>query len=192
MNNVEINPASVEEDVNAEKKPPVGSIMGGVVGGAAFLFIVAGAIFFWRRHKVRQHVVDPLYEEERVEPHPFNTQYAPISDDDGALPLRKRSRHPNIRLSTGNDLSDRRSGPPGETATPPITPPQPLSSKGRGILLQNQSHQNQSALSEPALTGAPSTAGGETGGEIWRAEVEELRRQVEAIRDIAQPPPSYR
>jgi hypothetical protein len=62
-----------------KKTPPVGAIVGGVIGGVAFFLIVAGAVFFWRRSRVQQPkiVIDPHYEEEQAKPRPFNTQYAP-------------------------------------------------------------------------------------------------------------------
>jgi hypothetical protein len=80
--------------------------------------------------------------------------------------------------------------PPG-AASPPIPPFQPLSSKQREVLQQHQAHRYQpseSALSSFTNPYSASVSGRE---DILRAEVDELRREMEVIRNIAQPPPSY-
>ncbi|KAF7783397.1 hypothetical protein Agabi119p4_1421 [Agaricus bisporus var. burnettii] len=207
LKNVDITPAfSRGSGDNA-----VSAIVGGVIGGLAFLLIVGGAIFFWRRRQMQRLkvVVNPLLEEP-VNPQLITSQYAPISSKGSILRTWAGlgRHHANRRPSATDELCERFSelhdaGRPHNhdgscrerrpliaTTPPPIVPHQVLSSKERGDPRQNPSHSNQAEPAQPVVTIGRSAA--ESGGEeIWRAEVEELRREMGAIRDMAHPPPSY-
>ncbi|XP_006457506.1 hypothetical protein AGABI2DRAFT_123370 [Agaricus bisporus var. bisporus H97] len=197
---------------NAEKRISVSAIVGGVIGGLAFLLIVGGAIFFWRRRQIQRSkvVISPLYPKEPVNPQLFTSQYAPISSKGSVLRTWAGlvRRHMNHRPPARDELCERFSElhdpgrpynrdtsrrdnrPPIATKRPPIMPPQLLSSKEREVPRQHPSHSNPSEPAQPVVTIGRSAAG-PGGDEILRAEVEELRREMEAIRDIAHPPPSY-
>jgi hypothetical protein len=64
----------------------------------------------------------------------------------------------------------------------PISPHEVLSSKRRQVLQHIQPYQHVS----PVLMADPTSP-----AETLRAEVEELRREVEVMRNVASPPPSY-
>lgn len=55
-------PANSQDDNNTSAGSPIGAILGGVLGGLAFLIIIAGGILFWRRrrHKDRFAPVEGL------------------------------------------------------------------------------------------------------------------------------------
>ncbi|KAF7783398.1 hypothetical protein Agabi119p4_1422 [Agaricus bisporus var. burnettii] len=197
---------------NAEKRISVGAIVGGVIGGLAFLLIVVGAIFFWRWRQIQRSkvVISPLYPKEPVNPQLFTSQYAPISSKGSVLRTLAglvrchTNRKPPARDELcesfsevhdpgrphNRDTSWRDHRPPIATKRPPIMPPQLLSSKERSVPGQNPSHPNPSEPAQPVVT-TGRCAAGPRGDEILRAEVEELRREMEAIRDMAHPPPSY-
>jgi hypothetical protein len=191
--------------LTGHKKTPVGAIVGGVIGGVALFLTVAGAIFFWRRSRVKKQpkvVIDPRYEEEQAKPHPFDIQRAPINND-SASQLQKRSSNANLMPSNRESLEprseSRHSGGSyldgrGDTHLPVATTLPVQSSKQsyneREASQQNQSAQNPSESAESASTNARSAMRSER-GQTWRVEVEELRREMEAIRNMAQPPPSY-
>ncbi|EKM77075.1 hypothetical protein AGABI1DRAFT_130801 [Agaricus bisporus var. burnettii JB137-S8] len=197
---------------NAEKKTSVSAIVGGVIGGLVFLLIVGGAILFWRWRQMQRSkvILNPLYSEEPVNPQLFTSQYAPISSKGSVLRTWAGlvRHHPNRKTPARDELCERFSDrhdpgrphhrdtswrdhrPPIATKRPPITPPQLLSSKERGVPGRNLSHSDRSEPAQPVVTIGQSAAGSR-GDEILRAEVDELRREMEAIRDITHPPPSY-
>ncbi|EKM77069.1 hypothetical protein AGABI1DRAFT_108435 [Agaricus bisporus var. burnettii JB137-S8] len=208
LKNVEISRSNSGGSGNVEKRTPIGAIVGGVIGGIAFVLIVATAIFFWRRrrvHRLRGGI--DLHDEHHAKPHPFVTQYAPVNNNDSAFQFSQQrsdaslspppwqeslpepfsepqnSERPHSYTSGRNHLS--------ATPTLPITAPQPLSTKQREILRQNQSHQSQPSESAVSTLTNPWSAAGSGREDVLRAEVDELRREMEAIRNIAQPPPSY-
>ncbi|XP_006457508.1 hypothetical protein AGABI2DRAFT_181692 [Agaricus bisporus var. bisporus H97] len=197
---------------NAEKKTSVSAIVGGVIGGLALLLIVGGAILFWRWRQMQRSkvILNPLYSEEPVNPQLFTSQYVPISSKGSVLRTWAGlvRHHPNRKPPARDELCEsfselhdpgrphnrdtswRDHRPPIATKRPPIMPPQLLSSKEREVPRRNPSHSDQFEPAQPVITIGRSAAGSR-GDEILRAEVEELRREMEAIRDIAQPPPSY-
>ncbi|KAF7783408.1 hypothetical protein Agabi119p4_1432 [Agaricus bisporus var. burnettii] len=194
LKNVDIRPSNTGANVNAEKKTPIGSIVGGVIGGLALLLVIAGATLFWRRRQVQQHKgVVGLRDEGNHNLQPFIIpSYTPVNNSDNASGPRKQNLDASRRrsifrgpfsktssdpLRTGklhlND-SERNNHSQAADNVAAVSPPQSLSNREREIIRQNRSS-TAGSVREVAL----------------RAEMDELRREVEAIRHIAQPPPSY-
>jgi hypothetical protein len=179
-----------------DKKTRVGAIVGGVIGGVALFLIVVGAIFCSRRSRVRQPkvVIDPHYEEEQARPRPFETQRGPTANDSTSR-LQKQSSNANLLPSDPREPRSESRHSAGFNEDPPLAGAAPVqlsqsSQKDREASLPNQSAQNQSELVDSAPPNAPSAVRSER-AQTWRAEVEELRREMEAIRNMAEPPPSY-
>jgi hypothetical protein len=205
MKNVNISPGG---NANAGKNSPVGAIVGGVIGGLAFLLLIVGAVFFWRRRRIQQSRVVVDLQNENPQPQPFITQYYPINANDSAFQFPKPSPTTPLTPTRQEPLSEPRpepiriegsysdaSGPNHQLSpsTPTLPSPQfqPLSTKQREALQQNRSHQYQPSESAVSSLTTPYTASGSGREDALRAEVDELRREMEAIRNIAQPPPSY-
>ncbi|KAF7785231.1 hypothetical protein Agabi119p4_1396 [Agaricus bisporus var. burnettii] len=77
LKNVEISRSNSGGSGDVEKRTPIGAIVGGVIGGLAFVLIVAAAIFFWRRRRVhRLRGVIDNHDKHHAKP------YAPVNNND--------------------------------------------------------------------------------------------------------------
>jgi hypothetical protein len=177
--------------------------VGGAIGGLAFLLIIGSVIFLWRRCGARQSrlVIDKC-NENNSRLMPFLPRYGSTNGNGSVHQSHKpkplaglESSAPPVLLGQSKsepDASGRNHHQLPGTATHPVPPLQPLSTEQREALQQSQRDLFRPSESATPSHTNPYPATGSPGEEVLRAEVDELRREVEAIRDIAQPPPSYR
>jgi hypothetical protein len=172
------------------KKTPVGAIVGGVIGGLALLLVITSAIFFWRRCVQRKRNIPGPGNKGYSVLRPFRAQAIPVSLNNhcqNEILMNVGVLH--FHISKFQPSSE--PGHPMQNVTQPPSALIPLASKEREFLQQNElhhRHHSELAVPIPANETEVSESGG---GEILRAEVDDLRRELEAIRNIAQAPPVY-
>ncbi|RPD54725.1 hypothetical protein L226DRAFT_560384 [Lentinus tigrinus ALCF2SS1-7] len=178
----------------------VGAIVGGVVGGAAFLGILAGVgIFFWRRRRQQASASNYHYKEDLLEhPHPYQYEAA-----------YEQEYQPNRYTDTNTGRADAATRTSPTDA--PYTSPYPVSSKARERAreMEQRYPQSPSGTTNPTTPVAPSSEMISSGSEAssggldantvsttdllgLRTEVENLRRVMQGIREERlDPPPLY-
>ena len=187
-------------------KPNIGAIVGGVVAGVAVLAIAVGVgVFFWRKRRQQSSASTYHYKEDLLEnPHPYQyeatyeTEYAPNRYTDAdADEVRQAAAATRISPADG-----------------PYTSPYPVigSSKARERAREMEQRYPISptataepitpaaASSEVISSGSEASSGGGSGVNTvsttdllgLRAEVENLRRVMQGIREERlDPPPLY-
>jgi hypothetical protein len=144
--------------------------------------VVLSAIFFWRRRQIRTRAVVKPFNEHPAESYPSSNERVPSNWQAPTLQCRKRLH------------SDGRGENHRERTTASLVPlGQPLPRKHREAL--DRASNSELAASNSTNANSGSGASGHenlVAHDTLRAEVEELRREMETIRSLARPPPEYR
>ncbi|KAF9444145.1 hypothetical protein P691DRAFT_736930 [Macrolepiota fuliginosa MF-IS2] len=166
--NVDINAGPV--NLSGSGKAKLGAILGGVIGGLALLLVLLGGLFFWHKRRQKQDINTST--EDLSRPYPFNV----FQWNDWNRILHPREHNPSVAATT---TKSSRADPPADTSPAPTA---------------MMSRKQRDAGPRPVQTNNPTTSAPATsasGTEDLRAEMEELRREMDSIRQIAEPPPGY-
>lgn len=137
------------------------AIVGGVLGSLAFLLIATATYIFWRKHK----------QQSQYKLSPFMTSGE--SSFSRLLPP----------FATGKPSN---SNPPPAGTVAPL-----LSRKQREALGRSRWHVFSGQRELPLLASSDSNRGSLPGPDDLRAELEQLRQEVESIRRRGDAPPEY-
>lgn len=191
LQNVNIRASQI--GTGSHKTTNVGAVVGGVLGGFAFLLLAATIFVFWRKHKQRrQSTIAAILDEEHYEAEPFTAaRYGTANDS-----MVQISHQTSLGWTPdGLVLSQPQSPPDVAPATlPPGAATPGISRKQREALGLSRGHismQSESAVSSFSNLNPAPTPVSATGTEDLRAEVEQLRREMETIRHITDAPPGY-
>ncbi|KAF9445097.1 hypothetical protein P691DRAFT_735541 [Macrolepiota fuliginosa MF-IS2] len=208
--NVNINVNSVNSPSGSTKSTVnVGAIVGGVLGGLAFLLILFAGGIFWRKRQQKRYAAVTIDDDAYAKPRPFNTavsssapvvNYHPNDPDLARSPPSPSTTSPGPWTPPGWDGVSQPQQPGSGTDTTPDSLPVgaagAMSNKQREALglraNQNRARVHNPTPSESAvstLSNPYSAPGSQT--EELRAEVEQLRREMANIRHMAEPPPGY-
>jgi hypothetical protein len=196
MQNVDIKATAIGGNANASagannntpKGTPVGGIVGGVIGGLALLLVITGAIFFCRRRMQQAEITLGPGNKDYFVLRPFGTQVIPVSLNNhyqNKTLMKVGCCIPKHILDVQPSSEPEYSMKKMNLPTPALVP---LASKEREVLQQNELPRRRHSAVAMVVHAGPSHVPEHGRGEILRAEVDDLRREVEAMRNIAQPP----
>ncbi|KAF9443523.1 hypothetical protein P691DRAFT_407186 [Macrolepiota fuliginosa MF-IS2] len=169
--NVDIKADGVQ--ISSGPRKNVNGIIGGIIGGLAFVLILGGGYFLWYKWKRKQG----KYPEQ-------------------ARPFITAAPSPTFTLDYhSNDTATRKLMKPSDNGTAATTPPfAVMPGKQQGVLGQRPG-QNRKSMPDnlPSSVPTPSDQGSTpvSGTEELRAEMEQLRRELDSIRHITEAPPGY-
>ncbi len=180
----------------SRRKDDVGPIVGGVLGGLAFFLLVAAAAFiFWRKRKRQQLAAITVIDEEQYKPDPFSVaEYNNVSRGVAQMPysiIVGGQRAPDgAGFFQPQSPSDVGTSSTSLSAGAAAVPTPAMSRKQREALGWSRGHVSMQSESALSSFSSPHSASA-SGTEDLRAEVEQLRREMESIRNIADAPPGY-
>jgi hypothetical protein len=188
--NVDIKATGAGGNNNTPKGTSVGAIVGGVIGGLALLLVITSVIFFRRRRMQQASKIPDVDNTAHSVLRPFRAQAIQVSLNDhcqNEILMDVGVLH--FHISNFQPSSEPQY--PMQSVNQPASPLVPLASKGRELLQQNEPHHRHHSERDILIPANQTVVSGSGRGEVSRAEVDDLRREMEAIRNIAQPPPVY-
>ncbi len=169
-------------------KANTGVIVGGVLGGLAFLLVATATFVCWRKRKQRQHAA---IAEDPHRAHPFVA--ARLNHANGDVGQETHQASARGKLASGRAALPQPRSPPGMRTTSNLLVSRAAAAISRkrrgpvGVFHSRNSVPRESAV--PPSSGSNPTP--TSGTENLRAEFEQLRREIETIRRITDAPPEY-